>query len=137
MELGDHPSVSMGAAVTLAWKAHETTVLDINVYEFFRFEEKERQLPKKMCLALQLQAPSRTPSLDTQTRHAILRRAGYSWPEIKAATQEAAKVRKQRERTNQLGPLNRVEDLGRSVGRFYNKNRKSSKSGQRQEQEAQ
>ena len=103
MELGDNPCVSEGAAVTIAWSAHDEKVYDMDVYEIFRRNQKKKGL-NFLC---------------HDQRLAILERAGYSDDEIAKATLQVEKIRRQREMSHRLGPWNRVENLGRSVQRLF------------------
>lgn len=114
MELGDHPSVSIGAAVTLSWKAHAEEVYDVDVYELYR----QQSAPQLQHSIKQAYYVTYRTHLNVFKRHSILRRAGYSEKEIQQGTKQAAKGRRQREITNALGPLNRVENMARSVARL-------------------
>ena len=104
MELGDHPSVSIGAAVTLAWEAQSEAIFDVDEYELDRSRTRRPRL--------------RLLILNYYQRLEILQRAGYSFDEITLASKQVTQVKRQREATQLMGPLNRVEEIGRSMRRL-------------------
>ena len=103
MELGDHPAVSIGAAVTLAWQACGTAVFDLDRYELDRITTR-RTRPRLLLW-------------NYYQRTDILQRAGYSMAQITAASRGAAQQKRQREITTLLGPLHRVESGLRRIWR--------------------
>ena len=101
MELGDHPSVSVGAPVSLAWEHDEEDTLDLDVYEC------ERGFPRKL----------RHLVLSYYRRQDILRNAGYSDHEIRKATKDVSKTQRQRGRTRLFSPVAKLEDVACSAVR--------------------
>ena len=80
MELGNHPSCSRGAPVTLGWKPQHTHTRDFEMYEYTRVPRKTRK---------QLYMP-------VQTRAILLLKGGYTLEEIGNATHQVEVDRKHR-----------------------------------------
>ena len=87
--LGDNPSVSNGPPVSIAWKAFETISFSVDEYE------NGRPTPRQKGEML-------TPRM---LREDTLRHAGYARSELKEATDLAARVREQRNRSSRDGQL--------------------------------
>jgi len=103
MELGDHPSCSIGAPVTLSWHYHDEQIHDIDIYE---------------CeCGLRRRGNQQRLILNYYRRQDILRKAGYTDDELYEAEKATAKIRRQRTTTYFLLPLGNMEEMLRSVSR--------------------
>jgi hypothetical protein len=80
MELGDHPSCSGGAPVTIGWEPQATQTRNLELYEYTRTARRSRK---------QLHIP-------VQARAILLLKGGYSLQEIGNATHQVELARKER-----------------------------------------
>jgi hypothetical protein len=101
MELGNHPNCQVGAPVTLSWNYEEEDTQDIDVYEF---ERKPRRTTRHLIL-------------NYYRRKDILRLAGYSDKELKAAEKAVAQVQRQRQATVTFSPVRKLGELVGSAAR--------------------
>ena len=101
MEMGDHPSCSLGAPVSLAWDYIEEEPVDIDIYEC----ERGRRRPLGLLI------------LSYYRRRDILRNAGYSDQEIQSVSKKVAKTQRQRGVTRFFAPASRLEHIAASAGR--------------------
>jgi hypothetical protein len=84
MELGNHPPTEGGAPVTLGWQTESTRITHVDVYELFKDDEPR---------------PKHEWKLSVTDRTAILLRAGYTFSDIKEASDRAAETMNEREAT--------------------------------------
>jgi len=82
--LGDNPSVSAGAPLTLGWTHTSKAKMDVRLFE-------QRRKPRRSGKDLQSSAQSRQEYL-TEV-------AGYTQAEIEDAAHQAASIRRKREKT--------------------------------------
>jgi hypothetical protein len=101
MELGNHPNCQVGAPVTLSWDYEEQGTQDIDIYEF---ERKPRRRMKHLIL-------------NYYRRNDILKLAGYSDKELKAAEKAVAQVQRQRQTTTAFLPVRQLGELIGSAAR--------------------
>jgi hypothetical protein len=101
MELGNHPNCHVGAPVTLSWEYEEQGTQDIDIYEF---ERKPRKRRKHLIL-------------NYYRRNDILKLAGYSDKELKAAEMAVAQVQRQRQATATFLPVRQLGELIGSAAR--------------------
>jgi hypothetical protein len=101
MELGNHPNCQVGAPVTLSWDFEEEGIQDIDVYEF---ERKPRRTTRHLIL-------------NYYRRKDILKLAGYSDKELKAAEKAVAQVQRQRQATATFWPVRKLGELVGSAAR--------------------
>jgi hypothetical protein len=83
IELGDNPSCSRGAPLTIGWEPQLISTRNLELYEYTRVN---RRSGKKLMLPV-------------FKRSALLLKAGYSIEEICAATEQVTVVHKQRAET--------------------------------------
>ena len=100
MILGDNPSCSYGPPVCLDWEYVEVKRLDLDEYEGSRKRRNMRQMV-----------------LSYYKRCDILEKAGYNKSQMKSATREINKSKRQRETTKFFAPVMSVESVVRSAGR--------------------
>jgi hypothetical protein len=113
MELGNHPNCQIGAPVTLSWDYEEQGTQDIDVYEF---ERKPRRRMKHLIL-------------NYYRRNDILKLAGYSDKELKAAEKAVAQVQRQRQTTATFLPVRQLGELiGSTARRVTRVGRRNSSS---------
>jgi hypothetical protein len=101
MELGNHPNCQVGAPVTLSWDYEEQGTQDIDLYEF---ERKPRRRMRHLIL-------------NYYRRNDILKLAGYSDKELKAAEKAVAQVQRQRQATVTFLPVRQLGELIGSTAR--------------------
>lgn len=101
MTLGDNPSCSYGPPVCLDWDYEETKKVKLDEYEQSR---NKRRTMRQMVLSY-------------YKRFEILQNAGYSSGEMKAATRQVNKAKRQRDTTKFFMPVMGVESVVRSAGR--------------------
>jgi hypothetical protein len=101
MQIGEHPSCSIGAPVMLSWEYEEEAAMDVDVYEFSR-------APRRKIRYL---------VLNFYKRMDILRNAGYNEREINEADAERKKSQRQRCGTHFMLPCGRLEEAWQSAGR--------------------
>lgn len=101
LTIGDNPSCLYGTPVSLGWAYVENEAIDLNAYEGGR--------PQRRSM--------RQMHLNSFQRKHILTAYQHSSEEIRAAKQNAAKVRRQREMTKHTLPLMKLEDMLESAGR--------------------
>lgn len=82
MELGNHPSCTIGAPVSLSWDFRQLSLQDIDAYEV------ERRGVRR--------GSQRHLVLNYYRRKEILKKAGYSDSELRAAERQVAHVQRQR-----------------------------------------
>ena len=105
MELGDNPSCSIGAPVTLSWDFEEEEPRDIDIYEC------ERGCRRRV----------RNLVLNYYQRQSILSHAGYSEAELKSAERALNKIKRQRGSTQFFMPVARMGEAVRGAGRKVKK----------------
>ena len=93
MELGDHPSCSQGAPVSIGWERQDVTTSDIDFYEYMRENEDGGRKHGRKQLAISV-----------QERAMICLRAGHTLDEIGDAACKVDKVKKQRADTLKQSP---------------------------------
>ena len=103
MTLGDNPSCSYGPPVQLSWEFDEIVNLKLDEYE--RSRSKRRSM-RQMVLSY-------------YRRCDILQSAGYSSNEIRSATRQVNKAKRQRDTTKFFMPAYSVEAAVRSAGRKF------------------
>lgn len=101
MTLGDNPSCSYGPPVTLDWDYTECKILKLEDYERLR---NKRRTMRQMVLSY-------------YKRCEILESAGLSMREVKVATRQVNKAKRQRDTTKFFLPVIGVEAAVRSAGR--------------------
>jgi hypothetical protein len=103
MTIGDNPSCRAGAPVSLDWQYEELPVLSLDEFEATRALTRKPNLHHLF--------------LGYYQRKEILLKSGYSKGELKQAEKEAAKVQRQRSRTQVLWPISKIEELAQSARR--------------------
>eukprot|EP00567_Pseudictyota_dubia_P018122 CAMPEP_0197438996 /NCGR_PEP_ID=MMETSP1175-20131217/5836_1 /TAXON_ID=1003142 /ORGANISM="Triceratium dubium, Strain CCMP147" /LENGTH=332 /DNA_ID=CAMNT_0042968817 /DNA_START=96 /DNA_END=1095 /DNA_ORIENTATION=+ len=93
--LGDHPECSCGPPVTIGWMYREFNPVDVDEYEKRR---SARKIGMEMILPY------------FRRREILTRVSGHTEVEISEATREVQRVKRQRKRTVQTLPLQRVEE---------------------------
>ncbi|KAL7562546.1 hypothetical protein ACA910_015430 [Epithemia clementina (nom. ined.)] len=102
MELGDHPSCSIGPPVSLSWECvHEDNPRAIDAYE------SARRFRRKKNPGL----------LNYYQRRDILKEAGYTDEQLDTADRERKKIQRQRHGTKMLLPFSKVEETWQSARR--------------------
>lgn len=101
MELGDHPSCSIGPPVCLSWDFTEGEPRRIDAYESARRFRRRR----------------RSTLLNYYQRMDILKEAGFTDEEIRMADQERKKIQRQRSGTRMLLPFRKLEEVWESTKR--------------------
>ena len=95
VQLGDNPSCSNGAPVSIGWRYNELNPICIEKYEAWmkdkRRSRKEFHLPRFH-------------------RESILRECGYSRSEMTKATKEVDKIKKQRRASLKTTPITRLRE---------------------------
>lgn len=91
MDLGDNPSCTIGAPVTLGWEFEQEDEQDIDVYEFERRTQPRRTLRQLL--------------LNYYQRQAILKRVGYSDEELRQAERKVYRQQRQRKLSQWIRPL--------------------------------
>lgn len=91
MDLGDNPSCSIGAPVTLSWDYFEEDEQDIDIYEFERRQRRRRR--------------NRELLLNYYQRQAILRRIGYSDEALRKAEKKVWKDQRRRQISRWMRPV--------------------------------
>lgn len=112
--LGDHPDCSCGPPVTIDWMYREFRPVNVEDYETRR---PARRNEREMIL----------PYL--KRREILTRVSGHTEMEIKEATMEAARVRKQRKQTVKTLQFQRVEEAMQTTMRGLRKLRPGSGGG--------
>ena len=111
--LGDNPSVSDGAPITIHWKYHTREVLDISNFESkdptsCRIRRKDGFLAVPTNKAKSSSSSNNSGSgrksskelrIDVQDRAALLLKNGYSLTDIGRKVQEVQEIQKERERS--------------------------------------
>jgi hypothetical protein len=92
--LGDNPCC-VGPPLSSDWKPFETVQVGIDQYELNRPEARSKY---------QLAVPK-------SIREEMLKRSGYSRSELRKGSEDASKIRKQREKSNKLTPRERFDSL--------------------------
>jgi hypothetical protein len=103
MTIGDNPACRVGAPVSLDWQYEELPVLTLDHFE------SARAITRKSSL--------RNLILDYYQRKEMLLDSGYSQDELKQAEKAAAKIQRQRSRTQVLLPISKIEELAQSARR--------------------
>eukprot|EP00538_Stauroneis_constricta_P011568 CAMPEP_0119547946 /NCGR_PEP_ID=MMETSP1352-20130426/1964_1 /TAXON_ID=265584 /ORGANISM="Stauroneis constricta, Strain CCMP1120" /LENGTH=373 /DNA_ID=CAMNT_0007593055 /DNA_START=531 /DNA_END=1652 /DNA_ORIENTATION=+ len=83
-ELGDNPSVSDGAPLTISWKSQQRTTYEVEYYETYNPSEKRRTAKTGL-------------KLSAGDRHRLLLSAGYTMAEVVACGFDIQRQRKKRE----------------------------------------
>jgi hypothetical protein len=81
LELGDHPSCSKGAPLTIGWESQSSATRNLELYEYMRGERRRGR--KQLVMSV-------------QKRGQILLEAGYSLNEIGNAALQVDVIKKQR-----------------------------------------
>jgi hypothetical protein len=81
--LGDNPSVSAGAPLTVEWKSQKRTTFQLDFFEKFRPERRSRS----------------SLVISTEDRKGLLLNHGFCLEEIVDASLEAARIRRDRRKT--------------------------------------
>eukprot|EP00543_Licmophora_paradoxa_P012963 CAMPEP_0202470090 /NCGR_PEP_ID=MMETSP1360-20130828/80481_1 /ASSEMBLY_ACC=CAM_ASM_000848 /TAXON_ID=515479 /ORGANISM="Licmophora paradoxa, Strain CCMP2313" /LENGTH=176 /DNA_ID=CAMNT_0049095655 /DNA_START=223 /DNA_END=753 /DNA_ORIENTATION=- len=103
MLLGDHPQVSTGPPVSIGWNYEQQQPESIDDFETRRCLYRKKQLNHMV--------------MNYYKRTAIIERAGFTAIEIKAASCEADRIKRQRYVTRRMLPLWKIEDVIESTGR--------------------
>jgi hypothetical protein len=114
IELGNHPNCQVGAPVTLSWDYEEQDTQDIDVYEF---ERKPRRTTRHLIL-------------NYYQRKDILKLAGYSDKELKAAEKAVAQVQRQRQASASFSPVHKLGELVGSAARTVTRGRRRNSSSE-------
>ena len=101
IDIGDHPCCSIGAPVSLSWSYEEEEALDLDIYEI---ERRPRRPLKGLVLSY-------------YRRRDILRNAGHTDDEIKAAARTVARAQRHRQTTLFFKPVGKLEEAFQSAGR--------------------
>lgn len=100
--LGDHPSVSVGPPISLSWKYNKETSFDIEAFEAGRQPRRSRS----------------DLILDIRKRRQILKEgAGFSASEIKHATMEVLRIKKNRSQST--SKIHEIEESFASAMRKF------------------
>ena len=95
VQLGDHPSCSNGAPVSIGWRYNELNPICIEKYEAWmkdkRRSRSEFHLPRTH-------------------RESILKEYGYSRSQMTEATKQVAKIKKQRRASLKTTPITRLQE---------------------------
>ena len=104
LTIGDNPSCRSGAPTSLDWEYNEKDAVHIESYEFHRRPVRKTS--------------SRELSMNANLRRDLLLQSGKTLKEIKQATEQTQKARKQREFTTEVMlPLEQVEVVMESAAR--------------------
>ena len=110
MQLGDHPSCSNGAPVSIGWRYNELNPICIEKYEEWmkdkRRSRSEFHLPRSH-------------------RESILREYGYSRSQMTEAEKEVDKIKKQRRASLKTTPITRLQESSWSFFEMKMKRRSS------------
>ena len=110
VQLGDNPSCSNGAPVSIGWRYNELNPICIEKYEEWmkdkRRSRSEFHLPRSH-------------------RESILREYGYSRSQMTEATKEVAKIKKQRRASLKTTPISRLRESSWSFIEMKTKRRSS------------
>lgn len=146
--LGDNPSVTDGAPITIHWKSHDRKLMDVDEFE----EQKENAAIMKKnkkksssssgggnsststTTTTTGKISSRELRLDVQDRAAILLGEGYSLSQIAKKTQEVHEIQRERQKTAASnvkwdGINEALESSGRVFRRLARLNLSGSGSG--------
>lgn len=115
MCMGDNPTCSIGAPVSLSWEFDEDDPHDVDTFEYDR---GPRRRVRHMVLSF-------------YKRQDILRRAGYSDDEIQAAAKELHKTQRQRSKTQIMLPVRKIEEAFESAGRKFKRFGKAKNNSRR------
>lgn len=102
MTLGDHPNCSYGPPVTLDWDYEELGLIDVNHYELAR--PNRRNLRQMMMNYY-------------HRKNLLMHHWGFTKEELKAATKEVNKTKRQRKVTEVFLPVRKVEEAAASARR--------------------
>lgn len=103
IEIGDNPASTIGPPIQLSWDAEEEMMHDVNTFEQER-HGRRRTNPRHFVL-------------NYHQRMHMLKGAGHSEADIPQASNDVAKVRRERNATIMLLPVSKVEEAVRSAGR--------------------
>ena len=95
VQLGDNPSCSNGAPVSIGWRYNELNPIGIDAYEEW-MKDKRRS-----------RSQFHLPRFE---RESILREHGYSRDQMKKATKEVAKIKKQRRASLKTTTMSRLQE---------------------------
>jgi hypothetical protein len=93
--LSDHPGCSYGPPIQLGWEYRDQKAVDVEEYE-------QRRPPRRPASELVMSYNVR--------RYLLLKRAGYSKPELQAAMKEVERVKRDRMVTDLLLPASKIDE---------------------------
>jgi hypothetical protein len=110
--MGDNPAVTTGPPISLNWSYEQIPSLPIKEFENFR-------------LAHPRAVDSHCLMITAENRREMLKRSGFTDPQIQNNEKRVLKIQMQRARTRMSLPIHLVEHAMRSAGRKIQRSRQS------------
>jgi hypothetical protein len=101
LQLGDNPSCSSGAPLTIGWKAQSSSTRNLDLYEYMRGERRHGR--KQLVIPV-------------QERAQLLLESGYSLNKIADATMAVDEIKKQRSESLKGTNVERFGSLLKGMG---------------------